>query len=55
MDVWINQQLKQNKEYTDLAGGGGASGDSRSMESTLGGVTCDSELEEASGSMAWSW
>lgn len=36
---------------TNLAGGGGATGDSRSIESMVEVVTCSWELEESSGSM----
>jgi hypothetical protein len=36
---------------TDLAGGGGATGDSRSIESIVDVVASDWELEESRGSM----
>lgn len=46
-------KARQNEQSSTDLGGGGARGDSRSMESTLDGVTCDSELEEFRGSMVW--
>lgn len=46
------RKTKNNKIFTNLAGGG-APGDSRSIESTLEGVTCDSELEETRASMVF--
>lgn len=42
---------KRTQVGTNLAGGGGATGDSRSIESMVEVVTCSWELVESSGSM----